>query len=499
MTDILDAYGIFLSYARVDNEKETDDKDERGWVDHFQSRLLKQLRRRGRADVGFWRDVAEIAGADRFAPEIVKGLAESSFFLPVLSPTYIQRPWCQEEVTKFADRRTQEPEIDERILPVYKLPLDEQLVPELIRGRGGYHFYEQDPVAKSVVEYYRRGRVQDEDAYADILDKIADYICQNLPVEAPHPEVHNPAAAPDVITVFVAKAADDIYPAYDKVVTELKTQGFRVVIDPEQELPNDREAAVTAVGAALEQAVLVVHLLGAESGARLGGGTRLVDLLLDQTHAGPAPRLLWAPAILFDDPIRPDATVCEQGRDPFAVLEQFGEFRDGDTVSDAPFEAFLQDLVRRCQELRAPIETSPQSANADAPSVYVVGASDDMSLVHQVTGTLIEDHSLNAYPCGFQGAPDEIRRLHEEEMRDSDAVLYCWGEATDTWLRSYTREVRHAARFGRERPFRATAIVLGPPLSEYKQGFRSADVSLHLPAAETITPDLFTALVKALQ
>lgn len=98
MTDISDAYDIFLSYARIDNEKETDDRDERGWVDHFQSRLLKQLIRRGRADVGFWRDVAEIAGADRFAAEIIKGLAESTFFLPVLSPTYIQRPWCQEEV-----------------------------------------------------------------------------------------------------------------------------------------------------------------------------------------------------------------------------------------------------------------------------------------------------------------------------------------------------------------------------------------------------------------
>ena len=131
--------------------------------------------------------------------------------------------------------------------------------------------------------------------------------------------------------------------------------------------------------------------------------------------------------------------------------------------------------------------------------MYVVGAIDDASLVHQVTGTLIDGHGLNAYPCGFEGAPDEIRRLHEEEMRDSDAVLYCWGKATDTWLRSYTRETRSAARFGRERPFLATALFPGPPLSAYKQSFRSADVSLHLPAAETITPELFTRLVAALQ
>ena len=50
MTDPSDAYEIFLSYARVDNERETEDEAERGWVDHFQLHLLKQLRRRGRAD-----------------------------------------------------------------------------------------------------------------------------------------------------------------------------------------------------------------------------------------------------------------------------------------------------------------------------------------------------------------------------------------------------------------------------------------------------------------
>ena len=267
MTEEMDAYRIFLSYARVDNERETDDKREVGWVDHFQRRLIKQLRRLGRHDVGFWRDVAEIAGAERFAPQIIKGLAQSHFFMPVLSPNYVQRPWCKKEVKRFASRRTKEPAIDDRIVPVYRLPLEENLIPELLSGRDGYHFYEQDLVSKALIEYFRRGRVQDEDAYASLLDQIARHICTNLPAAAPHPQVRNPAAAPNVVTVFVAKAADDMYPAYDKVVTELKTQGMRVVIDPEQDLPKEREAAEAVVVDALKAAKLAVHLLGQELGA----------------------------------------------------------------------------------------------------------------------------------------------------------------------------------------------------------------------------------------
>ena len=381
MTEEADAYGIFLSYARLDNDKETDDRREVGWVDHFQARLIKQLRRRGRPDVEFWRDVAEIAGADRFAPEIVKGLAQSHLFMPVLSPNYVQRPWCQEEVKRFAGRRTNEPTIDDRIVPVYKRPLQKHLIPELLSGRGGYHFYEHDPVSKSVVEYFRLGRVQDEDAYAELLDQIADHICANLPAVAPHVEVQNPAAAPDVVTVFVAKVADDMYPAYDKVVTELKTQGIRVVMEPELELPREREAAETAVSDALERAKLAVHLLGNQPGPRIGD-RRLADLLLDQTHAGTVPRLIWAPSTLFDDPTRPEATVREQDRDPLAVLAEFGQFRDGDNVSGVPFEAFLQDLMHRCLGLLAPTGTGPRAARLDAePDIFISYAREDQARV----------------------------------------------------------------------------------------------------------------------
>ena len=51
--------------------------------------------------------------------------------------------------------------IDDRIVPVYKLPLEKHLIPELLSGRRGYHFYEQDPVSKKLVEYFRLGRVRE--------------------------------------------------------------------------------------------------------------------------------------------------------------------------------------------------------------------------------------------------------------------------------------------------------------------------------------------------
>ena len=490
-------HSIFLSYARVDNESETNDKSELGWVDYFQSRLIKQMRRRGRLDVAFWRDVAEIDGADRFSPKILDGLVSSHFFLPILSPTYIQRPWCREEVQRFNERGTNEPDINQRLVPVFKLPVEESQLPQQLRGRGGYRFYRNDEVNKRLVEFFRRGEEQDPEAYSTLLDEITDFICSKLPPVEALSQIPNPEPSSKIVSIFVAPPASDMYAAYDKLVSELKTQGLRVVIDPSQEISTDRVQAEADVAEALDQARLAIHLLGAESGPRLGK-SRLADFLLEQSHSREIPRIIWAPTMLFSDPTRPESTMRIQDRDPLAVFNEFGEFRNTDSVSGDPFEAFLLDVVRRCQYFQK--STDPgQPVNSNGHSkIYVVGASDDAGLVHQVTGTLIEAHGLKAFPCGFQGADSEKRRLHEEEMRDADVVLYCWGAASDTSIQFYLREIRDTRKLGRENPFRATALFPGPPISDYKKSFRSADVSLRLEPSDEIKPDIFLPLVDAL-
>src|SRR5262249_18913433 len=156
----------------------------------------------------------------------------------------------------------------------------------------------------------------------------------------------------------------------------------------------------------------------------------------------PVPRLIWAPITLLDDPTRPDGAVRASGRDPLAVLQAFGTFREGDVVSGEGLEQFLQYLIGRCQGLR-PIASRQQFPKDEHDwRVYVVGTKEDGAVVDDVTGHLIDDYNVAANASTFDGPDDEVRRLHEQEMREADAVLYCWGDATDTWVRSYTREVR---------------------------------------------------------
>ena len=488
-------YSIFLSYARTDNEPEDDaNRNEIGWVDYLQTRLLNQLRRHGRRDVAFWRDVAEIDGAERFSPKIMEGLNASYFFLPVLSPTYIQRPWCLKEINKFLEQHTY-PKPEERLVPVFKLPVPSEQMLAPLQGRGSFHFYRYDEIAKKSIEFFRYGNVveTEKQRYDEELDNIVNSIMDRLPTSAPMQPIGNPSVDLSLLTIFVAKPADDMYSAYQKLVEELQTQGYRVVIDP----ADDGDPTPEDINDALDQANLVIHLLGQDTGKRLGK-SRLVDFLLEQTYDSTLPRIIWAPKTLFFDPTHPDSDVREQDRIPQSVLEEFGDFRDSDSLSGDPFEAFLAHIVNRCRIMVSPNEVRVTSSSNGAFKVYVVGASDDAALVYQVTDELI-NAGLEAFPCGFQGDPADIQRLHEEEMRTADAVLYCWGEASDTAVRLYMREARNAMQLGREMPFRATALFPGPPLNSLKKSFRTSDVNLVLSPADEVTPQLFTALIETLQ
>ena len=102
---------VFLSYSRRDSE--------------FVGRLAAALQERGK-DV--WVDVEGIRDAEVF-PEALRLAVESSdAFVFVISPDSVRSSFCEEEVTRAA-------ELNKRIIPLSRCPVDDQEVPEEVRVR----------------------------------------------------------------------------------------------------------------------------------------------------------------------------------------------------------------------------------------------------------------------------------------------------------------------------------------------------------------------------
>jgi hypothetical protein len=137
---------VFLSYARIDDEVPSVDPGRGGWVRYFYDQLQTALRQRLAGDIAFWRDKKDVDENERFGPLIEQALREAKALVAVVSPSYLERQWCRYELEQYYEFQT-DPSPDaraEKIVKILKHKIDENLLPEALRGRGGYAFYAED-------------------------------------------------------------------------------------------------------------------------------------------------------------------------------------------------------------------------------------------------------------------------------------------------------------------------------------------------------------------
>lgn len=127
----------FWSYARQD---ETLDKK----LSAFRHLLIQELQQQyGRDTVQLFQDVSTIDHGAAWETEIRRAIDQSNFFVPIITPNFVQSEWCIKEVRLFWEReralRATYPDIPKssRIFPIYFIdvddidPEDEEVLAEL--------------------------------------------------------------------------------------------------------------------------------------------------------------------------------------------------------------------------------------------------------------------------------------------------------------------------------------------------------------------------------
>ena len=399
---------VFISYARADNEKFPLDPHALGWVSFFWDLLRWALTDAGLHQAKLWLDRYQIEPAEDFTERIEAALKEACLIVPVLSPNWVQRPWCQRELERFCELHGHGLGVNDNIALVYKKEPPAKDIPPPLQNREGYRFFAHDPTG-NVREFYW-GRLKDEQAYLDEVKRLADWIYVKLMHSAPPAR----ATAPhNGHIVFVAAVADELRDARQRLVNDLVGAGYKVVPSDDR-LPDTLAAAETVVRDALATAELAVHALGDSEGFTPGGGSEpMVPLQLRlarerAAQGGSLARVLWAPKWL---PGRKDAK-----RDPFAVVARYGERQPGE-------EIYAEEITDLSQWLRGRIEGPKQSEPAAERHVLVAGASaadDDLvsTLAGQLQGPGMPVHGL------FAG--DSLPTV---EPGTINVMLVPWGEA----------------------------------------------------------------------
>jgi hypothetical protein len=101
-----------------------DDSASGGRLSQLRQLLADQLQQHvGRTQVHVFQDVASIAPGADWERQIREALAESSFFIPIVTPAFLQSEWCCREVTLFRAIMEQRGR-DDLIVPIHYLDVD---------------------------------------------------------------------------------------------------------------------------------------------------------------------------------------------------------------------------------------------------------------------------------------------------------------------------------------------------------------------------------------
>lgn len=475
---------IFLSYCHRDDEPYG--PQNRRWVEEFEKALRESIGQRiGPGRVELWRDKRRLAGNEMFDDQIERQLDRSAIFVTVLSQHYLSSAYCRKEFQTFGQNHLAKGDMRvdhlSRIVKVYRRAIDRadlrrfvdmpELIPEVDNNVGYELFYKDESgIDRDVLLdpdkaglYWQRA-----DDIAHAIKRMLDAAPKAAEAAGPAADAAAAAAAPTA--VYLARTSSDMKECRESLQRELEDRGYRVL--PEQELPEDAEGYTATVKAALKEASLSVHLIGARYGSIPDGADKsgvVLQAELALAHGNTALRsILWSP--------------------PEITLENLGEERQHgfvERLEQAAFERQRAEFVRSSigqlkslvvERLRAPPAPLPASvflreAGKEAGnSVYLMCDPIDRADAKPLQVALAQLGFVVSRPS-LEGTTEELIEENKANLVSCDVVVVVWGQSREAWVRSKLREAQQAPGWGRARPYRGKFIVVGSPDSPAKLDF----------------------------
>jgi hypothetical protein len=459
---------VFISYSHADNQPFGIDlgHGERNWVSFLDEELGKRLRMLSEQELSVWRD-PKLQGNDVFADELTERLASCAVLVSVCTPRYLHSEWCRRELEEFvrASQTTGGLRVGtkSRLFKVVKTPVDRDELPGQLEPLLGYEFYgvETDgSVREFLLMHQPEGLVLFYQRLDDLVGDIAKLLDELEGASTGDAE----AVVSSARTIFLGNATSDVVHLRDDLKRELERRGHLVV--PETEMPLVAADLSHAIEDQLSEADMAIHVLGARYGLRPEGDERSIPhIQLSLAREAAARRgvvqLIWLP-----DGLQP---IEDSQRDLISELRTWETGEDAEVVLGS-LEVFKSYLLDRIAEQAAP---PPEMADA-VERVFLIHDPVDRAEAIAIRDHL-EERGLAVMTPLSEGSEREARQLHEDTLLVSDAVLIYYGKVSEHWVRMKLNDLIKARGWGRDEPFQATGVVLGPPGAPSKSEFHTSD------------------------
>lgn len=488
-------HDYFLSYAVVDDGQMAG--VENGWITNLARSLDVQLDqeigRAGRLEV-FW-DRRVLTRNEHIESQIREALQSTACFVLVLTPGFLESPWCPRELEWFREAISGQHRNSSRIFVIDQGKVPDARKRQHFDGHLTYPFFEKTASGQHQLLGYPEPDPKLHPGYYNAVATLARELAQELKElrklhPAPVAPVGRPASAPvtvpippssSALTVFLAETSDDLIPQRRQVQQYLEDNQYRVlrVSSPAATLAGWRQQAE----ALLQQSDAFVQLLGLSPGrdfddspeglvlqqaalaVELSGQRTRKQLQPGQPGSGPLQLLQWrSPELLPKLKDQPE-------------LLNLLKLAEGAGVIAGPLEEFKSE-IKRTVKLPEPVPPPRQPIQDDQsqgtmPLVFINAGPEDLPQAEQLLQLLAELNCLPFTPL-LEGSPEEIRRELDAGLLDSDGLIYFYGQISAEWLRRQFRTLPallpRRSQQQPPRPQPAVAICCGEPPGKPRPG-----------------------------
>lgn len=447
---------VFVSYAHADNYYCLSG-EKIGWV----TRLVKQFlepftnaRLGSRGSLKLWMD-HELEAGHPITPQLLNQVRRTAILVIILSPSYISSPWCKRERENYLDVIRDWESRRVFIIEPEEVRLEDR--PEELRDRKSFRFWVpsdregggpcplgttrdlEDEFKKRVFDLsyaiaaeLRRMRAE--------YSKTPDRIQVSAFEISDHPQtlLSVPKKA-----VFLAQVADDLHKQRDSVKHYLEQQGFEVV--PDDLYWSEPQTFREAVERDLGRADLFVQLL---------------DALSPRKPKGLPRGYLWCQFDLAKEAGKAILQWRDPRLDPSKIEDpDHRTLVEGMKVIAEPLEDFKKALLNTLNRASDPVPISRTNVE-----VFVARDQVDQPLAEQICDML--EHCGAGWSRSLLSEegqdPQVYRQDMEERIRECDAIIVVYGQATALWVRRQLGELRKKlAEFNKQ--VAALAVFDGPP------------------------------------
>jgi TIR domain len=457
-------HDVFISFGHIDNEAPSCN-----WVTELHTFVQGRLRSTCSKDVEVWRD-PRLDGQDRLDDTIRDAVAKSAIFISVLSPGFVQSPWCGTEVGWFlaANPTGVNVENKSRIVRAVKTPLIDVPWPAgLDDGTLHYRFYAQDDQSEKIQEF----SAAEGSATKGEFDRVCDDMTQGIAGVLRRMRRLRTAAVPASPagkTVFVADVTSDARELRQSVMAELRDRSAQVL---EPGLTADRPAPelTQKLATSLATADVAVHIFGRYYGmVPEGTAESLIELQVrivrEAAAARPGDRplqqVVWRPDTLSD----PEANM-RTFMDKLERLEPTEKDACNIEIIKGPLSRFKEALIDILSRRAA-----ASDGVGTTRSVYLLCHRRDIADpdLQQIRGWLLE-HGYPADLPVYQGDVSALQQLEEESILEANTTVIYYGSAQDAWVREKRRRIQNVWAKQSITDGRRRAVYLAHPEDDLKQ------------------------------